>query len=330
MPACRAIAPEAAASGAALAGRITLDGSSTLHPVAVATATSFNAAHPAVKVTVTTSGTAGGFKKLCAGAIDIAEASRPINAAESRECQNHGIEYIELPVAFDSVTLVTDAHNDFLSCLTVAELKRLWEPAADGKITRWNQIRPTFPAEPIALYGPGTDSGTFDYFTLAVVGVEHQSRMDYSKSEDDDVLVHGIAGNPHALGYFGYGYYQANKDKLKPIAVDGGHGCVLPSTETLADATYQPLTRPLFLYVSRAAAERPEIRAFAHYFLDPDRSQQVRETGGAPLPPASLLSIARRLDANTTGSVFHGRGSVLGVRVDAFVDDEKVRNALVQ
>jgi phosphate transport system substrate-binding protein len=290
----------------------------------------FGQANPGVQATVHTSGTGGGLKKLCEGAVDIAEASRPINAVETEQCKSRGIEFIELPVAFDSLTVVANPRNPYLQCLTVPELKKLWEPAAAGTVTRWNQVRSTFPAEPVALFGPGAESGTFDYFTLAIIGTERQSRGDYVKSEDDDVIANGIAADVHALGYFGYAYYLANKGRLKAVAIDDGHGCVVPSPDTLADNSYQPLTRPLFLYVSTRAAQRPEVRALAHFYLDPDHARYVHEVGYAPLPPATLLSVARRLDAGVTGSVFGGRGSVLGVTADAFRDDDRIKNALVQ
>jgi phosphate transport system substrate-binding protein len=327
---CRGEAPVAAAAVGPLAGRVSLEGSSTLQPVSLAMTTAFGQANPGVLATVHTSGTGGGLKKLCEGAVDIAEASRPINAVETEQCKSRGIEFIELPVAFDSLTVVANPKNRYLRCLTVGELKTLWEPGAAGKITRWNQVRSAFPAEPVALYGPGTDSGTYDYFTLAIVGTEHSGRGDYVKSEDDEVLVSGIAGDVHALGYFGYAYYLANKSRLQAVAVDGGHGCVLPSPDTLADNSYQPLTRPLFLYVSTRAAQRPEVRALAHFYLDPEHARYVHDVGYAPLPPATLLSVARRLDAGVTGSIFQGRGSVLGVTADAFREDDRIQNALVQ
>jgi len=266
-PACRSTTAEAATDSGPLAGRVSLDGSSTLHPVSVAMANAFHAANGNVDVAVATSGTAGGFKKLCTGAIDVAEASRPITTDESRECQNHGVEFIELPVAFDSLTVVADAHNTFLSCLTVPELKQIWEPAAEGKVMRWNQVRASFPAEPMALYGPGTDSGTFDYFTEAINGKQDQSRSDYTQSEDDNALVTGVAGDKAALGYFGFAYLEENLDKIKPVQVDGGSGCVDPSADNVNSGKYKPLARPLFIYPSKTALDRPEFAAFVQYYL---------------------------------------------------------------
>jgi phosphate transport system substrate-binding protein len=283
-----------------------------------------------VQVSAQSSGTGGGFRKFCAGEIDFTGASRPINAAESQACQANHIEFIELPIAFDSLSVVVSAKNTFVGCLKVDELRRVWEPAAEGKLTRWNQIRSDFPDQPLALFGPGKDSGTFDYFTLAVVGVESSSRSDYTKSEDDTVLVNGVAADPNALGYFGYAYYLANRDKLKVVAVDNGEGCVVPGPQTVADNSYQPLSRPMFVYVSRSAAARPEARAFARFCVDPDNAHFVRDVGYVPLPAVTLLAAARRLDKGVTGSIFGGRGSVLGVTVDTFQDEDRIQNALVQ
>jgi phosphate transport system substrate-binding protein len=206
----------------------------------------------------------------------------------------------------------------------------MWEPASEGKVTRWNQIRASFPDQPLTLFGHGREHGTFDYFTLAVVGVEKSSRNDYTKNEDDAVLVDGIAADPNALGYFGFAYYLANKDKLKLVAVDNGHGCVVPSAQTVADDSYQPLSRPIFVYVSASAAARPEAKAFARFYVDPDNARYVRDVGYVPLPPATLLAAGRRLDAGVAGSIFGGRGSVLGVTAQTFEDEDHIKNALVQ
>ena len=239
-----------------LTGHVTIDGSATVLPVSNAMAEAFRKDNPGVQVAVESSGTGGGFKKFCAGQIDISDASRPINAAESQQCKDNHVEFIELPVAFDPLSVVVNAKNSFVDCLTVDELTRVWEPAAQGKITRWNQIRSSFPNQPLALVGPGTASGTFDYFTLAVVGTESSSRTDYAKSDDDAVLVKGVAADANALGYFGYAYYLANKDTVKAVAVDNGHGSVAPSAKTVLDTSYQPLSRPLFIYLSKSAPLR--------------------------------------------------------------------------
>jgi phosphate transport system substrate-binding protein len=206
----------------------------------------------------------------------------------------------------------------------------MWQPAAEGRITRWNQIRSSFPAQPLKLAGPGKDSGTFDYFTLAVVGTQSNSRGDYTTSEDDTVVANAVAGDPNALGYFGYAYYVANKERLKLVAVDNGRGCVVPSTETVRDGRYQPLSRPIVVYVSTSAAARPEAKAFAHFYVAPENAAKVQEMGYVPLPPAALLTVARRLDTGVTGTIFGGRGSVLGVTADIIQDEDRIRNALVR
>jgi phosphate transport system substrate-binding protein len=313
-------------AGGSLSGRVTVDGSATVFPLSKAMADAFRESNPAVQFAIEFSGTGGGFKKFCAGQLDIAGASRPINSAESEQCKAQRIEYIEVPVAFDSLSLVVNAKNTFVDCLTVKELKAMWEPSAEGKVSQWNQIRASFPAQPLALFGPGKASGTFDYFTLAIVGTEGSSRGDYTKSEDDMVIEHGVAAELNALGYFGYAYYQANKDQLKLVAVDNGHGCVLPNTQTVADGTYQPLTRPLFVYVNLAAAGRPEVKAFTRFYLSPESTKYVTKVGYVPLPTAALVAQAARFEKGVTGSFFGGHGSVTGVKLDAFDEWEKERD----
>jgi phosphate transport system substrate-binding protein len=276
------------------------------------------------------SGTVAGFKKFCAAQLDLLDASRPINAAENAACEMNQVEFVELPFAFDAISIVTSAQNRFLQCLTVDELKRLWAPGAQGSITRWSQLRGGFPDQPVALFGPGRESGTFDYFTLAIVGTESSSRSDYTASEDDEVLARGIAANPNALGYFGFGYYQEHKDKLTLIAVDSGAGCVTPSIEAVAQNRYSPLTRPMFVYANRASLQRAEVGRLAHYYVAPENARFSLEAGYMPLPTVTLLSVAKRLDHGVTGSMFGNRGSVLGVTVDTFVDDDSVQNALVR
>jgi len=318
------------AAPAALAGKLTVDGSSTIYPVAQKMAEAFRDPSPGVAVSVQQSGSANGLKKLCGGEIEMAAASRPINAAEAAECKSGGVEFIELPIGFDSLTVVVNAKNDFVTCLTVPELKAIWEPAAEGKLTRWKQVRPSFPDQPLSLVGPGKASGTFDYFTLAIVGTQSSSRSDYRSSEDDNVLVDGVASDANALGYFGFAYYVANKDKLRLVAVDNGQGCITPSAEAVRDHTYQPLSRPLFLYVSKRAAARAEVKAFAQFFVVPENAKIVQDLGYLPLPAATLLTVSSRLDKGVTGSVFGERGSVVGVTVDAFAEDDRVKSALVQ
>jgi len=311
---------------------IRIDGSSTVFPLSKAMAEEFRKANPSVQFAIEFSGTAGGFRKFCGGEIDIADASRPIKSTEAGECKARHIEYLEVPVAFDSLSVVVNAKNTFVECLTVRELKAIWEPAAEGTIGNWRQVRASFPAQPLALLGPGKDSGTFDYFTLAIVGTEGSSRRDFTASEDDMVIEHGVAADQNALGYFGYAYYQANRDKVKLVAVDGGHGCITPSARTVTDATYVPLSRPLFLYVNVAAAGRPEIKAFGRFYLAPESTQYVTRIGYVPLSTAALGVQASRFEKGITGSVFGGHGSVLGVKLDWFDtdDEEKIKAQLVQ
>jgi phosphate transport system substrate-binding protein len=311
---------------------ISIDGSSTVYPLSGAIAKAFGKANPAVQFKIEFSGTGGGFKKFCTGQLDIADASRPINSSESEQCKAQHIEYIELPVAFDSLSVVVNAKNTFVECLSVKELRSMWGPAAEGKVRTWQQIRPSFPAKPLALFSLGKDSGTFDYFTLAIVGTEGQSRGDVVRSEDDLVIERGVAADPNALGYFGYAYYQANSDKVKLVAVDNGHGCVAPSFQTVADTTYQPLSRPLFIYVNVAAAARPDIKAFTHFYLSPESAQYVTQVGYVPLPAASLAVQTTRFDSGVKGSALGGHGSVLGVHMDSFSvdEEEKIKAQLVQ
>lgn len=263
-------------AGGALTGEVLVDGSSTVFPIAEAVAEEFQIAHPDVRVSVGFSGSGGGFKRLCAGETDLSNASRPINAAEAEACEAAGIELTELRVAWDGLSVVVNPANDFAQCLTVGELRRIWEPGSS--VTTWRDVRPDWPAEEIRLYGPGTDSGTFDYFTETVNGEAGASRADYQASEDDNVLVQGIAGDRYSLGYFGYAYYAENAGRLTLLAVDGGNGCVAPSDETIADGSYAPLSRPLFVYAKHAALARPEVRAYVEFMLG-NAAELVPATG---------------------------------------------------
>lgn len=294
-------------------GTILVDGSSTVAPITIAVAEEFQKQYPEVRVPVGISGTGGGFKKFCAGETDISDASRPIKDSEIEACQKNGIEFVELPIAFDGLAVVVNPSNEFASCLTVEELKKMWEPAAEGVVTNWNQIRADFPNQPLSLYGPGVDSGTYDYFTQAIVGKEGESRGDFLPSEDDNVLVQGIAGDPNALGFFGLAYYEENKDKLKLVAIDAGDGnCVLPTTETVANGTYQPLSRPLFIYVNRQRIDqKDEISTFISFYLQ-NAAQLVLDVGYIPLTPEIYQLAQQRYDKRITGSVFKG-GSTVGV-----------------
>jgi phosphate transport system substrate-binding protein len=320
----------ASLSLARLSGTITIGGSSTMLPISRLIADGFQKANPAVKVTVQSSATAAGFKTFCGGGMDMTGASRPINAAEIQECAANRVELIELPVAFDSLSVVVNARNAFVDCLTVDELKRMWAPEAQGRVTRWNQIRSSFPDQPLTLFGPGPQSGTFDYFTLAIVGTEGQSRRDYTASDDYKVVADQAAQDPNGLAYLGFASYAANKDRLKLVSIDGGAGCVVPSAETVAENRYQPLSRPIFMYVNKASAARPEVNALAHAFVSPEQAQTVVSAGEMPLPIVVLLNAGRRLDRGVAGSVFGGRGSVLGVTADVLQEREKIRNELVR
>ena len=265
-----------------LRGDIKIDGSSTVYPITEAVAEEFRTEQPDVKVTVGVSGTGGGFKKLGRGEIDINDASRPIKEQEAATCKENNISYIELKVAFDGLVIVINKENTWVDHFTVAELKKMWEPDAQEKITKWNQIRASWPATDFHLYGPGVASGTYDYFTEAVVGKSGSSRGDYTASEDDNVLVQGVAGDKNGIAFFGLAYYEENKDKLKLVSVDNGKGPVLPSVETVKNGTYAPLARPIFIYVTDAAAKRIEVSAFVNFYLD-NAATLVPDVGYIPL-----------------------------------------------
>ncbi len=265
---------------AALSGMVRIDGSSTVFPITEAVAEEFQIENRGVRVTVGISGTGGGFKKFCAGETDISDASRPIKQSELELCRVAGIEPISVTVAYDGLAVMVNPANDFASCMTVDELRRIWEPGS--QVNRWSQVRSEWPDEEIVLYGPGTDSGTFDYFTEAIVGEEDASRPDFTASEDDNVLVQGISGDRYALGYFGYAYYAENADKLKLVAIDAGEGCTAPSAETVQNGTYKPLSRPLFIYLKQSAMQRPEVAEFVRYYLT-NATELVPQVGYVPL-----------------------------------------------
>lgn len=284
-------APPAAST---LAGAVSVDGSSTVAPISEAVAEEFQGANPGVRVTVGIAGTGGGFKRFCVGETDVSDASRPITETERAACQAAGVEWVDLPVAWDGLSVVVNPKNDFADCLTVAELKKIWEPKSTVKT--WRDVRSEFPAQPIKLYGPGTDSGTFDYFTEVINGTAKASRADYQASEDDNVLVQGVAGDQYALGYFGHAYVKENADKLKVVGVDNGTGCIMPTDQTIADKTYAPLSRPLFLYVKRAALARPEVKEFIRFYMD-QAKQIVPATGYLALDDAQYQQNRQTLDA---------------------------------
>ena len=270
---------------------IEIDGSSTVFPVSEAVAEEFGKMHPDVRVNVGVSGTGGGFKRFTTGETDISDASRPIREEEATAAAENGIEYIQLKVGTDGLSVMVNPRNDFAACLTTAELKAIWEPGST--IDNWSQVRAGFPDRPLRLYGPDSDSGTFDYFTEEINGEAQASRSDYTASADDNVLVTGIGGDRNALGYFGYAYYAENADKLKLVAIDAGEGCVTPTASTIEDGSYQPLSRPMFIYVSKKSLERAEMKAFVEFYLENARAL-VQEVGYVPLPAESYeVSLAK-------------------------------------
>jgi phosphate transport system substrate-binding protein len=313
----------AAAALSAQAQVIKIDGSSTVYPVTEGVAEDFQKSKKgAVKVTVGISGTGGGFKKFCRGETDISNASRPILEKEMADCRAAGIEYFELPVAFDALTVVMNPKNTFLKQITVDELKKIWEPAAQGKITRWNQVNAAWPDAPLKLFGAGSDSGTFDYFTEAVTGKAKSSRGDYTASEDDNVLVQGVSQDVNAIGYFGYAYYAENQAKLKsvPVVEKAGKPAVAPSEKTVLDGSYQPLSRPIFIYVNAKALAKPEVREFVDFYMK-EGARLAKEVKYVPLPAKAYQMNQEHLAKGKKGTVFGGVAEV-GVTIDALLARE--------
>lgn len=300
---------------------IQIDGSSTVFPVTEAVAEEFQKAKKGkLKVTVGISGTGGGFKKFCRGETDISDASRPILKQEMESCKQSGIQYIELPVAYDALTVIVNPKNDWVKALTVPDLKKIWEPAAQGKVTNWNQVRSEWPNAPLKLFGPGADSGTFDYFTEAIVGKSKSSRGDFTASEDDNVLVQGIANDRNALGYFGFAYYVENQKKLKGVPIDGGKGPVAPSPKTVEDGTYQPLSRPIFIYVSKKALDKPEVKEFVEFYLK-NAPELVKQVKYVALPQNAYTIGLDHIKKGKVGTVFGGQAEV-GIRIDDLLKRE--------
>ena len=300
---------------------VQIDGSSTVFPVTEAVAEEFQKEKKGkIKVTVGISGTGGGFKKFCRGETDIQDASRPILKSEMEECKKASVEFVELPVAFDALTVIVNPKNTWSPSMTVAELKKIWEPAAQGKITTWNQVREKWPNAPLKLFGAGADSGTFDYFTEAITGKAKSSRGDFTASEDDNVLVQGVANDVNALGFFGYAYYIENSKKLKAVAIDNGKGAVAPSEKTVLDGSYQPLSRPIYIYVSKKALSKPEVREFAEFYLK-NAPKLVKEVKYVPLPEKVYSVGADRLKSGKAGTAFGGSAEV-GVTIDDLVKRE--------
>jgi phosphate transport system substrate-binding protein len=281
-----------------LSGRIQADGSSTVGPYTTAAAERFRGAHPDVQITVGVSGTGGGFERFCAGETDLSDASRAIEDDEKAACEAQGIEYVEFQVANDALTVVVNPENDWVDCLTVPQLRKIWDTGS--KVKSWRDVDPSFPDVSMKLYGAGTDSGTFDYFTGAINGEEGRSRSDYSATEDDNVTVQGVAGDKGALGYFGLSYYEQNKDRLKALEIDGGDGCVAPSVETAQNGTYKPLSRPLFIYAKKASFDRPEVHAFIEFILENER--EIAEAAQfVPLTDEQLTKAKADLAAASAG-----------------------------
>ena len=270
-----------------LSGTIEIDGSSTVFPVSEAVAEEFRKVHPDVRVNVGVSGTGGGFKRFTAGEIDISDASRHIKDAEAQTAADNGIEYYPIRVAMDGLSVLVNPNNDFVECITTDQLKAIWEPGSS--VQKWSDVDPSWPDNDIVLYGPDTDSGTFDYFTEEIMGEAQLSRPDYTASADDNVLVQGIAGGRYSLGYFGFAYYAENQDKLKLVAVDSGNGCVTPTSETIENGTYSPLARPLFIYVSKQSMQRPEVKTFVEFYLD-NAAELATEVGYIRLGEAEYAS----------------------------------------
>ncbi len=301
---------------AATAQVVKIDGSSTVFPVSEALAEEFQK-ETGVRATVGLSGTGGGFKKFCRGDTDFSGASRPIRSGEMEKCENNGIEYIELPIAMDGLANIVHPDNDWVQCMTVAELGKIWEPEAQGKIDNWNQVRDSFPDRPLRLFGAGVDSGTYDYYTKAIVGKEHSSRGDYTATEDDNVTIQGVSTDENALGFLGLAYLEENKNKVKGIGVkpEGGE-CVKPTPETAADGSYQPLTRPLFLYVKNSALEKEHVKQFVDFMLKAENTRPlVAEVGYVPLPAKAFDLAAKKVDNRKTGTFFGGT-SKIGVSIE--------------
>jgi phosphate transport system substrate-binding protein len=300
---------------------IQIDGSSTVFPVTEAVAEEFQKAKKGkVKVTVGIAGTGGGFKKFCRGEIDISDASRPILKQEMEACKASGIEFFELPIAYDALTVIVNPKNEWVSALTVADLKKMWEPSAQGKVTSWNQVRSEWPNQPLKLFGPGADSGTFDYFTEAIVGKAKSSRGDFTASEDDNVLVQGVANDRNALGYFGFAYYVENQKKLKGVPIDGGKGPVAPSAKAVEDGTYQPLSRPIFIYVSKKSMDKPEVKEFVEFYLK-NAPTLVKQVKYVALPQSAYTINAEHLQKGKIGTVFGGEAQV-GVKIEDLMKRE--------
>jgi phosphate transport system substrate-binding protein len=294
-------------------GVVRIDGSSTVYPITEAVAEEFNASHPRVRVTIGVSGTGGGFKKFIAGETDISNASRPVKGSELERMKEAETSFVELPVAFDGISVVVSPENDWVDFLTTDELRMIWQP--ESQVKSWQDVRPEWPDRELKLYGPGTDSGTFDYFTEAINGKSQLCRSDFTASEDDNVLVQGIAGDPDALGFFGFAYYAENKEKLKIVPIDGGNGPVVPSAESINTGTYTPLSRPLFIYVASGSMGNAAVKEFVHFYLD-NAAALAGEVGYVGLPNEVYRLARERFDQKKTGTVFADLETTVGLRLE--------------
>lgn len=306
---------------------VTLDGSSTVFPISEAVAEEFQRDTPGVRVTVGISGTGGGFQKFCRGEADIANASRPITAKEAAACEAAGIAFVELPIAYDGLAIVANPKATWVDQITTAELKTIWAPEAQNTVTRWSQVRPGWPDRELHLFGAGVDSGTYDYFTQAINGKEGASRGDFTSSEDDNVLVQGLANDELALGFMPYAYYNENKDSLKLVGVDDGKadngaGAILPTIESVKGGTYQPLSRPVFIYVSLKSVARPEVQQFVDFYLA-QAGTLSEEVGYVPLGDAGYTLVMNHFTARTPGSVFEHAGSQVGLTIEQLLSRER-------
>ncbi len=323
---CSGAAAGSSSKAAGATSIITLDGSSTVFPISEAVAEEFQKVAQDARVTVGISGTGGGFQKFCRAETDISNASRPITAGESEACAKAGVAFVELPVAYDGLAIVVSPKADWIDHITVDELKVMWSPEAQGKIVRWSQVRAGWPDRELHLFGAGVDSGTYDYFTQAVVGTEGASRGDFTSSEDDNVLVQGVGSDDLAIGFMPYGYYIENKAALKLVAVDDGkpeNGAepVFPSIDSVKTGAYQPLSRPVFIYVSIAALERPEVAQFVDYYLS-HGGPLAEEVGYVPLGERGYALVQAHFNARTPGSVFEHAGSQVGLTIDQLLRRE--------
>ncbi len=304
---------------------VLVDGSSTIFPISDTMAQNFMQDNADIQVIVGISSSGSGLKKFCIGDTDIGNASRPIKKSEIDLCRANGIEFVEIPIAFDAISIIANQYNDWSDCLTLEELQKIWQPDDAEKVTNWKQIREQFPEEPLSLYAPDTDSGTYDYFTDAIIGIAGKSRKDFKASEDDNIIVQGIESDWGSLGFLGLAYYENNKDILKLISIDNGSGqCVEPSQEAIANGTYTPLSRPLFLYVNKSSLEKmPPVKAFVDYQIDVTNKEIISELGYVPISGILQVKIKEHLEELTTGSVFEGESTVGVKLIDKYLSEKE-------